>query len=80
MKVKKKKLQLTVHHCLVVERKVGVVRELKPRGSGGVQHLAATCGSHAPIELPPAAKKSWRVGRAQGLDHWEIRVLTKEIL
>ena len=49
---KKKKLQLTFHHCLAVERKVGVVRELKPRGSGGGQHLAATCGSHAPMELP----------------------------
>lgn len=71
MKVKKKKLQLTVHHCLVVERKVGVVRELKPRGSGGVQHLAATCGSHAPIELPLLQRraggwgehKAWTTGK-----------------
>lgn len=64
MKVKKKKLQLTVHHCLVVERKVGVVRELKPRGSGGVQHLAATCGSHAPIELPPRCKEELEGGES----------------
>lgn len=50
----------------MVERKEGVVRELKPRGSGGVQHLAATCGPHAPMEHPLLQRRArgWREHKA----------------